>query len=119
MPGLDRTGPAGAGPMTGGARGCCHPAEAGKIPAFEGGYGYGRGLGLMRGFRGGFGQGRGRGRGFGRGYGGYYHPAGPVHPTDAASEKDMLKANAEHMQKSLDAINQRIDELSNEPAEGS
>ena len=103
--------------MTGGARGRCNPATAGTIPAGTGGYGYG--LGLRRGFRGGSGPGRGRGRGFGRGYGGYPPAVGPAYPMDAASEMDRLKADADYMQKSLDAINQRIDELSAKPAEAS
>jgi hypothetical protein len=37
----------------------------------------------------------------------------------AASEMDMLKAEAEYMKKSLDAVNKRIDELSEKPAETS
>jgi hypothetical protein len=73
MPGYDRTGPMGAGPMTGGTRGRCNPATVGTIPAYTGGYGYVRGLGLRRGFRGGYGPGRGRGRGYGRGYGSSIH----------------------------------------------
>ena len=117
MPGFDRTGPMGAGPMTGGARGRCNPATAGTIPAFGGGYGYGRGLGLRRGFRGGLGP--GMGRGFGRGYRWYPPAVGPVFPADSASEMDMLKADADYIQKSLDAINKRIDELSRKPAEAS
>jgi prefoldin subunit 5 len=32
---------------------------------------------------------------------------------------DTLKAEADYLQKSLDAINQRIDELSQKPAESS
>jgi len=119
MPRFDRTGPMGAGPMTGGARGRCNPATAGTIPAHTGGYGYGRGLGLRRGFRGGSGPGMDRGRGFGRGYGGYPTAVGPAYPMDAVSEMDMLKADADNMQKSLDAINKRIDELSVKPAEAS
>ncbi len=119
MPRFDQTGPMGAGPMTGGARGRCNPATAGTIPAFAGGSGYGRGLGLRRGFRGGSGPGMGRGRGFGRGYRGYPATVGPAYPMDAASEMDMLKAEADYMQKSLDAVNKRIDELSEKPAEGS
>ena len=65
MPGFDRTGPMGAGPMTGGARGLCNPATAAGARAFSGVYGYGGGLGLglRRGFRGGFGRGAGMGRG--------------------------------------------------------
>ncbi len=119
MPGFDRTGPMGAGPMTGGARGRCNPATAGTIPAYTGGYGYGRGLGLRRGFRGGYGAGRGRGRGYGRGYGWYPPAAVPAYSMDAAGEMDMLKADADYMQKSLDAINKRIEELRKKPAESS
>ena len=66
MPGFDRTGPMGAGPMTGGARGLCNPATAGAVRAYGGyaggyGYGYGRGMGFRRGFRGGYGPGMGMG----------------------------------------------------------
>ena len=77
MPGFDRTGPMGAGPMTGGARGRCNPATATTVTAYAGGYGYGRGLGLRRGFRVGYDPGRGGGRGYGRGYGGYPAATGP------------------------------------------
>jgi len=119
MPGFDRTGPMGAGPMTGGARGRCNSATTGTIPAGTGGYGYGRGLGLRRGYRGGSGPGMGRGRGFGRGCGSYPPAAGPVYQMDAASEMDMLRVDADYLQKSLAAINKRIDELSVKPAEAS
>ena len=119
MPSFDRTGPMGAGPMTGGARGRCNPATAGNIPAYAGGYGYGRGLGLRRGFRGGSGPGRGQGRGYGRSYGGYPPVAGPAYSMDAADEMDMLNADADYMQKSLVAIKKRIDELSKKPTEAS
>ena len=115
MPGYDRTGPVGAGPKTGGARGLCNSAAVGTIPAFAGGRrGYGRGLALRRGFRGGFDP--GMGRGFGRGYRWYPPALGSSYPAEAASEMDMLKADADYLQKSLDAINQRIDELSVKPA---
>ena len=119
MPRYDRTGPMGAGPMTGGARGRCHPATAGTIHAYTGGYDDGRGLGLRRGFRGGFGPGSGRGRGYGRGYEGYPPAAGPAYSIDAAGEMDRLKADADYLQKSLDAINKRIDELGVKAAEAS
>jgi hypothetical protein len=84
MPGFDGTGPAGMGPMTGGARGWCEPYDApyagygpyrppypGPVrPSFA--YGLGRPRrGLGWGFRGrgrGLGWGRGRGRGRGRGW---------------------------------------------------
>jgi hypothetical protein len=105
--------------MTGGARGRCNPATAGNIPAYAGGYGYGRGLGLRRGFRGGYGPGRGWGRGYGRGYGGNPPAAGPAYSMDATGEMDILKADADYMQNSLDAIKKRIEELSVKPAEAS
>ena len=83
MPRLDGTGPAGMGPMTGGARGWCSPynrpyASYGSYratyglparpyyPGYPPVYGFGRPRwGLGRGFRGRgwFGMGRGRGRG--------------------------------------------------------
>jgi len=119
MPGFDQTGPVGAGPMTGGARGRCNPATAGTIPAFAGGYGYGRGSGLRHGFRGGYGSGQGRGRGVGRGYGWYPPAAGPGYSMDPAGEMDMLKVEADYLQKSLEAINKRIEELETKPAESS
>lgn len=118
MPGFDRTGPMGAGPMTGGARGRCNPATARTIPAYGGGYGYGRGLGLRRGFRGGYGPGMGYGRGYGRGYG-WYPPAAGV-PAETPAEIDMLKAQADYLKSTLDVVNRRIEELGKKtPAEES
>jgi hypothetical protein len=108
MPGYDRTGPMGAGPMTGGARGRCNPATAGTIPASAGIHSYGRGLASRRGFRGGFDPGMGRGRGFGRGHRWYPSTVGPVYPTDSPSEMDMLKADADYMQKSLPELHSPI-----------
>ena len=116
MPGFDRTGPMGAGAMTGGRRGFCNPATAGYFPAY-GGYGYGRGLGLRRGFRGGYGP--GMGRGYGRGYGWYPPAAGPFYAADTADEIDILKEQADYMKTSLDAINKRIDALSKKSSESS
>ncbi|HDL07289.1 MAG TPA: hypothetical protein ENG35_00940 [Desulfobacteraceae bacterium] len=100
MPGFDGTGPAGAGPMTGGARGLCNPAAGGYVPVFARGYGYGRGFG--------------RGAGFGRGYGWYppaYAPRYPLRPED---EINGLKAESDYLKGSLDAINKRIEELEKE-----
>ena len=119
MPGFDRSGPMGAGPMTGGARGRCNPATARTIPTYAGGYGYGRGLGLRRGFRGGFGPGGDMRRGYARGYGWYPPDAGPVYPAAAADEIDMLKTEADYLKKSLDAIKIRIDELEKKPVDES
>ena len=117
MPGYDKTGPMGAGPITGGARGCCNPANVESIPDYAGAYGYGRGRGLKRGFRGGASP--GRCRGFGRGYRGLLLAAGPFYPAAATSQVDRLKADAEHLRTSLDAINKHIEALSQKPVEGS
>jgi uncharacterized protein DUF5320 len=128
MPGFDRTGPMGAGSMTGGARGLCNPATA-PVRADTGGYAYGRGMGLRRGFRGGNGPpinrdfrfaptGRGWGRGYGRGYMGYPAAVGPDFPVDAPDEIGMLKAQADALSASLDAINRRIDDLGRKSTPG-
>ena len=129
MPGMDGTGPMGAGPMTGGARGYCNPAGVGYRPGFGQGFGYGRGFGRGRGFGAGFGAGYGRGRGYGRGLGwrGAYPPAGrwyygqaPYGDTYAMNPEDevtMLKGDAEAMKRDLDAIHKRIEELESESSE--
>jgi len=104
MPGFDRTGPQGMGPMTGGARGMCNPQGAGQQPL----YGYGRGMAFRRGGRGGF----GRFRHAGWGFGGRFAPGG--YAPAPANEKEMLKAEAESAKAALDAINQRISELEKE-----
>ncbi len=109
MPGFDRSGPTGAGPMTGGARGNCNPANAGYNPQF--GRGYGRGMGLRRGFRGGAGTGMGAGPGYGRSFGFYPPVGGTFSQMTAEDEINMLKANADYMKNSLDEINKRIKEL--------
>jgi len=73
MPGGNRTGPQGMGPMTGWGRGMCNPSQTANDPSpaqgpgYRGsgyGQGFGRGRGVGRGR--GLGRGRGQGRGFGR-----------------------------------------------------
>ena len=112
MPGGNRTGPAGMGPMTGRGAGFC---------AGFGAPGYANPVG-GRGF---FGRGRGmgRGRGFGRGFGwagaGYGSPAwgGDVgtYPVDQAltTEQELkgLKGQAESLEDSLNQIKARIEAL--------
>jgi hypothetical protein len=68
-------------------------------------------------FRRGFG--RGRGYGFGPGTGGYPYPqaVGTGYPASRADEMEMLKADAEAMRQSLDAIQQRLTELEKEGSE--
>lgn len=90
MPRGDRTGPAGAGPMTG------------------------RGAGYCAGFDGaGFANGRGFGMGLGRGRRNFGNPprmqqrSAPL-PTDVSNE--LLQRQAEALQNQLDAIKERLDE---------
>ena len=110
MPRGDGTGPWGEGPMTGGGFGYCNPAYREYGVPYGQGFGYGRGLRGGRGFRGGFGRGRGYG---------WYPPAtppayGPAYPMSAADEINTLKAEAEYMKGSLDAIKNRIEDLERE-----
>ena len=107
MPGFDKNGPMGAGPMTGGRRGLCNPANTGT----GGSYGYGRVMGIGRGFRGGYGPGRGIRRGFCRGFGWYPPVYGPAYPPDQTNEVDMLKAESDYLKNALDTINKRLEEL--------
>ena len=114
MPGFDRTGPASAGPMTGGGRGFC-AGSIGNVPWYGGGYGFRRDRGSGRSFR------RGRafrmGQGFGRGYG--WNPSNiyPNYPVDTYDEIDALKAEARHLENALDTINKRIEKLESASSE--
>jgi hypothetical protein len=130
MPGGDRTGPWGAGPMTGRGAGFC--AGYGVPGYMNPIYGYGRGFGWGRGWGRGFGRGRGWGRGWGYGSyatglpgwaGGYAYPypypegfrAAPVTATDSktarAEELAYLKDQAQYFKETLDDINKRVEEL--------
>lgn len=112
MPGYDKTGPMGAGPMTGGRRGLC---VGGDYPYNMYGYaGYGRGRGFRRGFRGGFGAG---GQRFGRRFSASVLPPRYEYPVSKEDEMEMLKADADAMNKSLEALQKRIAELKKELSE--
>jgi len=103
MPGFDRSGPMGAGPMTGGQRGLCNRSgNVSDFPTYSG-LGYGRGMG--------FGPGRAWRRGYGRRCFGY--PAGYDGNTilNGDDEMRMLKAEADAMKKSLEALQKRIQDL--------
>ena len=128
MPGGDRTGPAGLGPMTGRSAGYCagYPVPGYMNPIAgrgRGGFGLGRGGGRGRGF------GRGWGRGF-SGYGAAYpyaygSPYGYGAPYNATAyggypyapdlapqqEADMLKEQVKAMQDEIKAVNDHISEL--------
>ena len=117
MPGGDRTGPMGMGPMTGRGAGYCAGVS---VPGYmnpaggRGGFGYGRGYGR--------GWGRGMGRGFGWRWAGSPYAYGHPYVSPAISAKDeaaALKEQAQAMQDELTAMHQRIKDLeSNAASEG-
>jgi len=124
MPGGDGTGPMGMGAMTGRAAGLCvgypSPGYANNVPVGRGS----RGLG--RGFRGG---GRRYGSyaaglpGWARTAQGWPVAVGPetpyTQPPDAQQMLEGLKAQASHLENSLDDIRQRIEGLESQHADQS
>lgn len=134
MPGGDRTGPQGMGPMTGRAAGYC----AGyPVPGFANSYpggGFGGGFGRGRGY-GGFGGGRGwRNRFYATGLTGWQRAANafrmnwgvpnagipygspyqaPCNPPQHTREMEVegLKSQAEYFEDALSGIRKRIEEL--------
>jgi hypothetical protein len=62
------------------------------------------------------GYGRGRGYGFGPAYGGVAYPQayGTGYPVSKTDEMEMLRADAEAMRQSLDAIQRRLADLEKE-----
>ena len=105
MPGGDRTGPMGSGPMTGRRAGFC----AGySIPGYSnpvsgrGFFGYGRG---------GYGRGRGLGRGFFGGFG-FRRAAVPYPAADPGYSGEMTPdQEAELLKAEVEAMNRRIKDL--------
>ncbi|MFC2093139.1 DUF5320 domain-containing protein [Bacteroidota bacterium] len=100
MPGGDRTGPLGQGPLTGRRMGYC-VGEDRPGDMYNSGYGYGRGWGrelvLGRGFRRGFGPGRGMG------YGNFYQE----NITDV-SEKTLLENEIRILKEQLSSLENRL-----------
>lgn len=135
MPAGDRTGPGGMGPMTGRGAGYCSGYDApGWASPGPGGRYYGRGSYGRGGRWGDSGFGRGGG---GWGYRHWYHATGlprwargqqsagfgyppavaygaPDAPPSREQEVQMLKNDAEWLKEQLNAIDQRMDELSQE-----
>ena len=122
MPGGDRTGPAGLGPMTGRSAGYCagYPVP-GYLNAFSGlGYwGWGRGRGGGRGWRNLFyATGLTGWQRAAMGYAGFgVVPAAgpyaaPFFPTMSTEQQlDLLKGQAEYFEDALEGIRKRIEEL--------
>ncbi len=120
MPGGDRTGPMGEGPMTGRAMGFCAQFP---VP----------GRGNRR-----FGAGRlGLGRGRGRGWRNWFYATGltgwqraalgqpawgkpaAAAPSTEAQELAVLKQQAENLSQTLEQINQRIEEIEKQASQAS
>jgi hypothetical protein len=112
MPGGDRTGPMGMGPVSGRGAGYCAGYDAPGFAQPAGGRGFGRGRG--RGFRGGgFGGGRGwRNRFWATGLTGWQR-AGAQAPIDPAphDNRQALQAQAAALREELEAINRRLDQM--------
>jgi Family of unknown function (DUF5320) len=100
MPGLDRNGPLGNGPMTGGGRGFCHITDSVDNAWFIGA--------PCRGFRGIYSSGMRRGRG----YAWRNQPAYAAMPFEGPdAELKMLKTHADFLKKTLQTINRKVAEL--------
>ena len=108
MPGGDRRGPFGSGPMTGRGLGFCGGYDRpGWMNAPGGGFGFGRGGG-----RGNWGRGRGFGRGFGAGWGrGWGRWGVEWAPEGSFDERRILEERSKSMERELEAIRRRLEEL--------
>jgi len=117
MPGGDRTGPLGYGPMTGRMAGFCRgygqPGFENPQPTL------GRGLGLARGA--GFGRGRGwRHRRFATGWLAWPQPVPPPEASEASgpdAERQLLRQQVDILQSQLEQIQKRLGELDVSPRE--
>ncbi len=106
MPGFDKTGPMGMGPMTGGARGRCNPGRVTQTgPEAVRGYGGGRGHGYRNMY-------------WATGVPGWrrpYQAGSRGMPTEAPfagdQELDFLKNQATALKTELEAINARLQEV--------
>lgn len=111
MPRGNKSGPTGQGPMTGRAMGYC---VGNDVP----GYMEDRpGLGLARGFRGGRNAGMGRGPGRGMGNRWNMRNAAPSEENLAPTkeeERNYLSRQAERLKRTLNEVEQRINELDKE-----
>jgi len=105
MPGGDRTGPLGHGPMTGRAAGFCAGNQSPGYSYFRHGRGFGRARG--RSFRRGF---------WGRGRGVWYNEYEniPVSGPSQKEEKAHLESLAKDLEDELENIKKRIQNLSTE-----
>jgi len=119
MPGGDRTGPAGAGPMTGRGLGYCSGNAAPGYAHGRGGFGGGHGGGFRR-APGTGGRGRGRMNVFYAtglpGYARYGYGAVPTAVT-AVDEAEMLRNQAAVLEQELQLVKERLGVLEKETKE--
>ena len=110
MPGFNKSGPEGNGPMTGRGMGICNAAVPGYGNQYAGAGSFARGPGMRQGRRRRLGSGmRGTGsRGFARRR---VYDAGNDPLQDTAGEIQMLKAQADSVKNTLDTIYRRMAEL--------
>ncbi len=108
MPGLNGTGPAGAGILTGRGLGPCGGATADTAGIYGRGMGFHRGTGMRWGMGFGYGWGPGCGRGFGLGFRAW---AAPASGTDAESLKEALTNQKDLLRARMDAIDKRLETL--------
>ena len=105
MPGFNQTGPLGKGPMTGRGKGRCMANRLELEADVPENAGMGRGMGFGYGFQGGVSGNRRRGFRAGR------MTLPKADAEDMRVEIDRLQQQAQSMQQSLEAINQRIMEM--------
>lgn len=105
MPGFNQTGPLGKGPMTGRGNGRCMANRLELEADVPQNAGMGRGMGFGYGFQGGVSGNRRRGIRAGR------MTLPKADAEDMRGEIDRLQQQAQSMQQSLEAINQRIMEM--------
>jgi len=98
MPGGDRTGPMGSGPMTGRGAGFC---AGNGMPGYTR-QGFGRGMGG--------GRGRGWGRGMGARFGAWWQNA-PVSQPNPIDERQMLQQETSYLKDQIKQVQTRLNQL--------
>jgi len=115
MPGGDRRGPLGQGPMTGRGAGYCAGTDAPGFANLGPGRDFGFGRGGGRGFGGGCGF--GRGRGYGKGGGRYWsHPAYGIYDDMPVGERDEIRDEIAALEGRIEALNKRMAGLADKEA---
>ena len=115
MPGFNRKGPAGAGPMTGRGLGLCNPRYADSIQRDDPYFDDRRGLGMRRGFNRGYG--RGMGNGYGAGFGPGRNSWQARQPANSgADEINQVRGEISNMKDTLARMEDRLAALSKKGA---